>query len=259
MDKFSIQSPGAQRTVIEPQDRIAIVGKTGSGKTTFAMLLAALWARSLPAPWQVWWLDTKGDKKDIAALRAWGFRNALDPKDLATTKIPHARYWAIRAAKNAPSIWQQAQVVMRLAYETGKVIVVVDEYTQVVPSNRSTGGALRDIFTRGRGLDVGIIGLTQEPVYVPRLLLSQATHQVLFTVTYQYDVDYLRKMDRGYREPIKLGDKHGFWWKWVDGHGELVYYRNQQAWYESFYIGLPKSARSELPETPAGLKRGSNG
>jgi hypothetical protein len=220
------------------------------------MLLAALWARSLPAPWQVWWLDTKGDPKDIRALRSWGFRNALDAKDLATTRIPHARYWAIRGGKGASPIWEQAQVIMRLAYETHKVIVVVDEYTQVVPSNRNTGGSLKDIFTRGRGLDVGIIGLTQEPVFVPRLLLSQASHQVLFTVTYQYDVDYLRKMDRQYKEPIKMGDKYGFWWKWVDGHGQMVYYRNQAAWYDSLYIGLPKTAQAKLPDSPAGLKKG---
>ena len=226
--------------VLKPNDRIAIVGKTGSGKTSFAITLAGTYARVLPKPWEVWWLDKKGDSKDVESLRKWGFRNALDSKDLATSKIPHAQYWPIRSRKGMPGIAAQAQSIIRLGYEKRHVVIVVDEYTQVVPSRINPGNALLDVFTRGRGLNVGLIGLTQEPVYVPRLLLSQASHQALFSVTYQHDIDYMRKMHKSYYPPSKNGDIHGFYWTWIDGNSDLLYFKHQRAFYESLLIGNRK-------------------
>lgn len=41
---------------LRPQDRYALVGKTRSGKTALAMVLAGTFARTLAAPWEVWWI-----------------------------------------------------------------------------------------------------------------------------------------------------------------------------------------------------------
>jgi len=134
----------------------------------------------------------------------------------------------------------QAQAIMRAAYERKHVIVVIDEYTQVIVSTRNAGAGLLDIFARGGGLNVGIIGLTQEPVYVPRQLLSQATHLVMLSLTFQADIDYIKKMVPEYQSPLKLGDPYGFWWKWVDGGGEVVYYPDQATWYGQLQVAKPR-------------------
>lgn len=232
-------------TMLNPYDRYAFVGKTRSGKTTFAMALAGWWARLLGPPWEVWWLDTKGDPDDIQSLREWGFRNGSSLDDMRTTKLQNAKYFLLRPGQI--SVVDQAQWIIRQALErngtTAKsyVIIVIDEYVQVVPSTRSAGPALLDAFQRGGGLRVGVMGLTQEPVYVPRQLLSQATHQVLFNLTMDYDIEYIRKIDKLYVPPGELGDIHGFWWKWLDGPTKRpIYYANGADWYDSFQIQAPR-------------------
>jgi len=226
---------------LRPNERYAFVGKTRSGKTALAMLLAGTWARSLPPPWEVWWIDTKGDPDDIRQLRKWGFRNAVSKKDRAPESggLKNALYFKIES-KDAggieTNVADQAQAVFRLAYQRTHVIVVIDEYVQVVYSRVNAGADLLDIFQRGGGRKVGLIGLTQEPVYVPRQLISQATHVCLLSLTYVNDIKYVKNLNPAYQSPLKVGDPHGFWWSWVDGHGEWDYFPDQKAWYETVNI-----------------------
>ncbi len=234
--------------IYQPNDRYAFVGKTGSGKTGLAIVFASTIALALlQSGWEVWWIDTKGDPKDRAALRTWGFRNGASANDLITTKMPNAKYFLVEAkridGKNL-SIVVQAQQIMRAAYVKGKVVVVVDEYTQVVPSTASPGPALKDIFTRGRGKNVGIIGLTQEPVNIPRMLLSQASHIAAFNLTYEYDIEYIQKrVIRQYQPPFEKGDKYGFYWKWVEGpNTDVQYWADQSEWYKQLAISRPGKA-----------------
>ena len=228
---------------LKPNDRYALVGKTRSGKTMLAMVLAGTFARALPPPWEVWWLDTKNDPKDLKDLRKWGFRNAASEQDLTTSMIRNAKYFYIESNEEHydPSTVEQVQEICRLAYSRKKVIVVIDEYVQAVPSQRNAGDALLNIFQRGGGRDVGLIGLTQEPKYIPRQLISQATHSVLLSVTYGYDVEYLQAIDKAYQSPNKLGDPYGFWWRWNDGGGELTYYPNQKVWYEQVKVAMQRA------------------
>lgn len=229
--------------ILKPNDRYAFVGKTGSGKTALAMVVAGLFARGLRSPWEVWWLDTKNDPDDIAALRKWGFRNAASPQDLQTPGAnPRAKYFRIDGSEDRfdPETVEQAQRIIGIAYRRQHVIVVVDEYTQIVPSQRSAGKNLLNAFQRGRGRQVGIIGLTQEPVYVPRQLLSSASHLILLTLSYPMDIQYIKKMEALYQPPAKMGDKYGFFWKWVDGDDEVIYYPHQKAWYDQVKFSIPK-------------------
>lgn len=230
---------------IHPNERFALIGKTRAGKTSLAMVISATFATALiGTQWEVWWIDTKGDLKDIKDLRRWGFRNAASSRDRGTPgALPNAMYFKIDSQdgeSNDIDVVSQAQAIFAAAYRRGYVLVVVDEYTSVVPSARNPGKALQDIFTRGGGRNVGIIGLTQEPVYVPRQLLSQATHQVLLSLSHAYDIKYVKTMEPAYESPNTRGDKYGFFWKWVDGSGEVTYYPNQQKWYKQLKIALPK-------------------
>jgi hypothetical protein len=232
---------------LRPNERYAFIGKTRAGKTQLAIVLAATFARALPAPWEVWWIDTKNDGKDIKTLRTWGFRNAASNQDRQTSLLQNALYYYVPASddKFDPDTVEQVQAICSVAFRRRNVIVCIDEYTQAVVSQKNAGAALLNIFTRGGGRDVGIIGLTQEPVYVPRQLISQSTHQILLNVTYEYDIKYLKGIDPAYVPPRKLGDDYGFWWRWSDGSGELIYYPNQKIWYDQLEIALP---RNEQPQ-----------
>lgn len=228
---------------LKPNDRFAFIGKTRSGKTALAMVLAATFARALPVRWEVWWIDTKNDPKDLKALRQWGFRNVASEQDQQTSLLTNAKYFIVHSHNKdgeKTSTVEQVQAICEQAYDRKYVILVIDEYTQAVPSARSAGEALQNVFTRGGGRNVGIIGLTQEPVYVPRQLLSQATHQIMLSVTHGYDVEYLQKMEKAYQVPSKMGDPYGFWWKWTDGGAEITYYENQQVWYDQLNVAMPR-------------------
>lgn len=232
---------------LAPNDRYALVGKTGSGKTLLSVALAGTWARVLlgtvvDPQWEVWWIDTKNDPDDLKRLREWGFRNAVSEQDRRTSLITNAVYWYVESndERYDPPTVAQVQEICQMAYERRNTIVVVDEYVQAVPSQRQAGAALLNIFQRGRGRKVGIIGLTQEPTFVPRQLISQATHTILLNLSYNYDIEYAKKIDTGYTPPIKKGDRYGFYWRWNDGGGEMDYYPSQAAWYRQTKVAIER-------------------
>ena len=225
---------------LSPNDRIAIVGKTGSGKTRLGIVIASHWAQTLGPPWEVWWIDTKNVKEDIEELINWGAVNGSSEKHQKRRGgLRNFKFFIITPQPGFSTI-EQAQAKLQEAYDRGHVIVVIDEYTQVVISNRTPGMPLKDVFTRGRGRNVGLIGLTQEPVNVPRMLLSQASHLVLFTVTYPYDIKYLKGLCDIYRPPQTQGNSHGFYWSHIDGDAKWAYYEDQKKWAEGLKIQMPK-------------------
>lgn len=236
--------------LLKPSERYAFVGKTRSGKTALAMVLAGTFARTLPVPWEVWWMDTKNDPKDLAALRNWGFRNAASERDRAPEAggLLNAKYFIIKEPPGGPTTVDQVQSLCRQAYNRGKTIIVIDEYVQACPSARSAGQDLLNVFQRGGGKNVGLIGLTQEPVYVPRQLISQATHLCLLSLTYENDIKYVRNLCPVYEPPIKVGDPYGFYWSWVDGNGEWDYYQNQSVWFNQL-----QAAKPTVPNLPQGV------
>lgn len=241
--------------LLRPQDRYCLIGKTRSGKTALAMVLAGTFARILAPPWEVWWIDTKNDPDDLAALRQWGFTNASSEEDRQNSNLKNALYFIIHSQdtdSGRVSVVEQAQSIFRAAYNRKHVLLVVDEYVQVCPSTVNAGAALLDVFQRGGGRNVGLIGLTQEPVYVPRQLKSQATHLVLLSLTYDHDIEHVKKMVKTYENPQEvLGDPYGFWWKWADGGGEIVYYPNQKVWYDTVQTAFRREdweARTQPPK-----------
>lgn len=228
---------------LSPWDRYGFVGKTGSGKTQEAIVLASMFAQQLHTPWEVWWLDTKNDPSDIRKLRSWGFCNGAVERDINRPgALRNCLYFKIDESQGFSTV-EQAQAKIDEAYSRTHVIIVIDEYTQVVASDRNPGWALKNVFARGRGKKVGLIGLTQEPVYVPRMLLSQASHLALFTVTHQADIKYLKNLCPTYVPPSRQGDKYGFYWSHLDGSAQWAYYENQKAWADSLQFALPKKGK----------------
>jgi hypothetical protein len=212
--------------------RFAVVGKTRSGKSTYALILACLLVpfvkKTKNSDVEVWWADTKHDPRDIEALKKWGF--TTDPKAKSNYRLFHI----VGNKEEKVKQWESAQKLFQAAYERCGVLVVVDEYRQVVPNTVNAGDDLLDLFTRGGGRGAGVIGETQEPVYVPRQLLSQATHQMFFDLSYPNDIKRIQEFYAPYDRPlITRGNNHGFFHVAVDYDGLGVYYPHVRNWVES--------------------------
>lgn len=205
--------------VLSPAMRYAVVGKTGSGKTHFSVVLASLLVPPDDKHWQVWWLDSKLDPRDRAMLRRWGF---------GRNDCPARKVISLRGDVSA-----QAQAACFAALDRKNVLVVADEYKHVVPNLRHAGDGITGVHLRGRGLNVGMLGQTQEPVDIPRQLLSQAAHVFLFDVSYPRDIKYVRDMYSDYERPRH---PHGFYHAYIDGDVTWRYYPHVRAWYDSLAI-----------------------
>jgi hypothetical protein len=228
----------ADRVTIAPNERFAVVGKSRSGKTTFGSVLSFTLVPDelIVAHWQVWVIDSKGDPKDIARLRKLGFVEGdvttglpkRQPRFFASGPPPGRLYFRLRDVGGA-TVVQQAQHLFRLAMARRRVLVNIDEYTQVIEGQRTCGRALDDLFTRGGGLGVGVIGNTQEPVLIPRKLLSQATHLLAFDLSFAPDIEYIQRMIPDYTRPSR-DERHALWWLWLDGDAIPRYYPSLRAW-----------------------------
>jgi hypothetical protein len=206
---------------ISPNDRYAVIGKSGCGKTHFCAILADSLVPLGDKLWQVWWIDSKLDPKDEKMLKRWGFtpyesRNGTNRKHIKLErtkgKIPdQAQYWADQAIQR------------------GNVLIVFDEYSHVTYNKVSAGVAIEDIHKRGRGLNVGCIGQTQEPVNIPRLLASQANHIIAFRLTFNNDIKWMREIDNEYSPP----PLKAFRWCPVDGDGIWRYYGHVKQWHDT--------------------------
>jgi energy-coupling factor transporter ATP-binding protein EcfA2 len=234
------------RVLLSPSDRYAIVGKTGCGKTTFTSYLAGT---IVPKPlqdadWQVWWFDTKGDPRDIARLQKLGYVEGDPVTGKAKQKQsfwknerpPALMYFRVRDRGEGLSIVDQVQHLYRLALARRRVLCVADEFAQVVVGPRTAGRAMDDVLTRGRGLGVGNIGETQEPVDIPRKLLSQPQHLFVFDLSFPRDIKYIREMLPDYDRPSRE-ERHAFIHLWIDGDAQPRYYPSLRAWWSRVIEG----------------------
>jgi energy-coupling factor transporter ATP-binding protein EcfA2 len=206
----------SKETLYAPYQRFAVVGKTGSGKTFFTVVLACLLIPADDPDWQVWWLDSKHDPKDAAMLRKWGFGKKGSSRKHIRLEGAYPAYDAQRYAQ--------------LALDRGNVLLVADEYKHISISARRAGPGLEGVHLRGRSLNVGLVSQTQEPVEVPRQHLSQCAHVFLFDLSYPADQKYARSLFPAYERPR---DVHGFYHAYIDGGAVWRYYPHVKAWHDA--------------------------
>lgn len=223
---MSVVESHIERVVpIAPWERYALVSKTGSGKTTTGTCLAAKLIpgeKKLAHGWQAWWIDSKGDPKDLDRLFKWGFRTDRDSP---------RRLFTVRYDGKGPTLHEQVERICEEALKRHGVLVIIDEYVHVVKNQTIAGTQILNVFQRGRGLDVGMIGHTQEPVFIPRQLISQASHILLGDLSYPKDIERASEYFNGYERPL---NKHGFYHGAVDYDGEWAYWPNVQSWLGAF-------------------------
>ena len=236
------RNKGKFKVKFQPQDRWAILGKTGSGKSQFTVTLVTLIVRLVnaalgenEAPWSVWFIDTKGVAEDIARLRNWGYVRVKSLRGNKPDGPELYRYFRVEPHDaNAENCAAEVAIIAKAAYNSGgNVIVVVDEFIQAIYSTRRMGRPLQDVAQRGRGRRVGFVGSTQEPVDIPRQLVSQATHVCIFDLSYERDIQWVKQFFPQYILPSKLGYPHGFWYRWIDGTTQRwIFFKHEREFYE---------------------------
>ncbi len=67
-------------------------------------------------------------------------------------------------------------------YQRGDTMCIIDELTSVSTRRTDMPQGLVDCYARGNGRAVSIMGLTQEPTWVPSMAMTQARHRYTFYV-----------------------------------------------------------------------------
>lgn len=137
---------------IKPSDRVAFVGKTGSGKTYLAKGLLSSVQRLIV-------LDAKGTLGDWVP----NFDNDLEKK-LMNGEMVRARIPAPIGGDWDDILWK--------CYEAGNVTIYIDEVYGISEGSKPSD-ALRAVITRGRELGIGVWSSTQRPSWIPLIILSE--------------------------------------------------------------------------------------
>ena len=198
---MTVATPAVIR--IGPTDRVFIAGMNGSGKSVLASSIANRWDRVLV-------YDPKVDDEAVlpnsvvcngvdAALRALPGRVIYRPTPAESSQI--GRFFGSLSKR------------VRLLGSHG---VVIHEVADLAASDRELDSDTAWLFRAGRSRGIPMITLTQRPVNVPRLAMSEARHVVCFTLV---DEDDRRTMARlmgriVVDEPVPLD--HSFWYRAPD-------------------------------------------
>jgi DNA helicase HerA-like ATPase len=157
---------------IKPNERVAIVGKTGSGKSYFARALLSGARRLIVC-------DAKGT---LDAKSGWNLTHKWKDgyKELAGGKNARVRVLAPRTVDE----WEQ---YFDDIYKLRDVIVYIDEMYGVGPASGSPG--LKALYTRGRELGIGVWACSQRPKHVPLYMFSEAEWVIQFQLRLATDIE----------------------------------------------------------------------
>ncbi len=112
--------------------------------------------------------------------------------------------------------------VCQLVWACGNMAMLVEEIDCFCPTDqRSLPDGLRMIIQRGRHRNITLVGVTQRPKGISRLLTSQAKKMCIFNTTEPADIDYFKEVigERIVELFAKLQQYE--YVEWVDGRDEL--------------------------------------
>ncbi len=167
---------------LRPDERWAILGKTGTGKSQLAMFLDRRWAA---AGWLVLIVDPKhhylnirdGDTYAEDPAQASGVHPyRIDGKLREDARVQI--YLPTLPAKADPKL----NVLFYQALDRGSVVVHIDDMAGVADAHTVMDG-LAALWTQGRAAEVPIVALLQKPLNAPSEIFSQTENIVVFRMS----------------------------------------------------------------------------
>ncbi len=189
--------------VISSDERVCLIGKTGSGKTYLARKLLLKQKRVL----------------------IYDPRDGLDDWDTDTdsantvNRIKDDDAFRIRIVEEDRFLTLLESVLVR-----GDVLVYIDEIYGITTGPTAYPKILRDIWTRGRSLNIGAWGATQRPKMIPLFFLSEAEHFFVYRLTMPADRKIVAGMAHEQLDTV-IKDVHGFYYYDIRTD-QPVYYKN---------------------------------
>lgn len=177
---------------IDSSDRVAIFGQTGSGKTFLARYLLARVKRLVV-------FDPKGTLRGQWRLAEWSDRTRSDLLDGDPVRV--------RVPAPLDGVWDD---YLWDVYEAGNVTVYVDEMYGVVPIGKRPPDALNALYTRGRELGIGVVAVSQRPLWIPKQMISESSWFFGFRLMLEDDRRELAQI-MGPDVLERTTDRYGFW------------------------------------------------
>lgn len=183
------------------QNRIAVVGRTGSGKTQFAMWLLGELHNGAWAEMPITIFDFKRAKL-IGAIHKAGAARVID----IARKPPKSP--GLYIVRPAPVEDDQAVLdYLRQIYEDTGHALYFDEAYEL--GNRNRG--FRRLLTQGRELEIPMMYCTQRPVNCDLYSLSEADYWAVFHLRNPDDINRVRDYVPDY-DPSTLGKYQCHWY-----------------------------------------------
>ncbi|RKY11470.1 MAG: hypothetical protein DRP65_04205 [Planctomycetota bacterium] len=111
-----------------------------------------------------------------------------------------ARFWRERYQAQFRLIYRPTKPENEIAYISemvwlcGDICFLVEEIDNYCTSHRLADSNLSNIIQRGRHKHITLIGVTQRPFGIPRILTSQAKEIYIFRTNEPRDIDYLKSL-----------------------------------------------------------------
>lgn len=200
-----------------PEDRVTIVGMTGSGKSTFAMWLFAEYADFQRKPWL--FIDYKQESLISEAIEEKMCKRIKVSADLPD--VPGI-FVVNPDSEDGPD---PVNDLLRRIYRRGKIGVIVDE-TTMIPNSRgeaNTGGPYQSLLSQGRSKIIPVWSLSQRPAYINRMAFTENNYFCAFRLKSEDD------NDKVIREIPKRSAEYDYVWN------EEIYYPkgHESRWYDA--------------------------
>jgi hypothetical protein len=176
MDQTSIDQAIWQSIRLGPNDRGALIGKTGSGKTTLARFLV----EDPRKPWSVSW-----NPKNSDAIKEWtnqtevsSLRALMDSDDQRLIYTPDPFHAEDEYTQTEFFTW---------IYERKNTRLYIDEATQIKYGGTRIPRFLNAVLNRGRERGISTLTATQRPASIPMNVLSESEHFYIFKVLLPQD------------------------------------------------------------------------
>lgn len=175
---------------IQADERVAIIGATGSGKTVLAKYLLSNSARAVVI-----------DPKHTFVLQDFRVSNT---RPMFLGKKYHIIYRPVVDDDDKLS------GVLHTYWKSGDTIIYIDELSTMVDGYPKSIQVLSEIARTGRERRVGLWVTMQRPRWVPRLFLTESEHMMIFSLRSGEDRTYVAGFAGD--EVKRTNDKFNFWY-----------------------------------------------